>query len=168
MIQLPRVLKVERARGGQVMQLVYAFFADAADVGLTGKISLVGGDFETIFVSQVPTLHPQFALVARLLVSPEECEKSHAAHLYYVAPNGTTTMPVVTFQFTPHIVPGREGQPVRYFLVTNLALVVFLELGEHVFHLVVDDKDLGTIPIRVEQGPGPTATSSDSGHRSDR
>jgi Family of unknown function (DUF6941) len=149
------------------MQLVYAFFADAADVGQTGKISLVGGDFETIFVSQVPTIHPQFALVARLLVSPEECETSHAAQLYYVAPNGTA-VPLFTFQFTPHMVPGREGQPVRYFLVTNLALVVFLVLGEHVFHLVVDDKDLGTIPIRVEQGPGPAATSSDSGHRSDR
>jgi uncharacterized protein DUF6941 len=146
------------------MQLVYAFLADAADIGRTGKISVVGGDFETIYVSQVPALHPQFVVLVRLLVAPDECERAHTLNVRMASPASpiivspdVPLLPVLsTTEFTPHQLPGREGESVRYHLVITMPLVAFVAAGEYRIHIIVDDSELGEVSFRVEKGQQPS------------
>jgi hypothetical protein len=85
-----------------------------------------------------------------LTVMPEECERTHTFNIELESPNGAT-VPGFESEFVPHIVPGHEKRPVRFFLVGNLPLVAFIMAGNHVFHVYVDSVELGKISFQVEQ-----------------
>ena len=131
------------------MELAYAIPADAAEIGSSGKISLLGGDFENIFVAGFPAVHTRFDLVAKLIVLPSECDRTHRFLAVMHDPDGDVRTPEVATSFTPTKVPGAQDRSVKFFVVLTFPVVLFLREGEHRLRLFVDDKEVGSVPLRV-------------------
>lgn len=139
------------------MRLAYAIPADAAEVGLSGKISMLGGDFETIYVTEFPSVQLRLALVVKLLVQPAECEISHTFSMAVLDPDQINRAPEFAFEFTPRKLSGKEDRIVRYFIVVPAPPILWVVPGQHNIHLYVDNQEVGVVPIWVEQLPNPSA-----------
>lgn len=142
------------------MRLAYAILADAAEVGLSGKISMLGGDFETIYVTEFPSIQLRLSLVVKLLVQPSECDVSHSFSMTVLDPDGVNRAPEFAFDFTPRKMAGKEDRTVRYFIVLPAPPVLWVMPGQHVVHLFVDNQEIGAIPIEVEQLPNTSTAAS--------
>src|SRR5580704_15942039 len=58
------------------MDLDFAFVEDTADASM-GKLSVLGGAFDTIHVPSFPASHPILAVVLRLLLGPNDLDRKH-------------------------------------------------------------------------------------------
>jgi hypothetical protein len=135
------------------MQVAYLVFADAAQVGADGKVSMIGGDFDTINVQSLPAHHPNVALVMRLHMSPSECGVEHRLRVTVFGPLGAV-LATIEGSFTPMAPPGHKGsRPVRSLFVINVAGLVFEMQGTYRFKVAVDDKQLHEAQLDIVRVP---------------
>jgi len=142
------------------MQLGFAFLADAAVATPDGKIGVLGGNFDTLFVAAAPAVHGILALVVNLRVQPAECGHPHQLRVLLWDPDGQQVLPPLELPFAP------ERQPERTHRAVNVKLIAYIQglqiprLGDYAFHILVDDLEMGVVPLYVEelpQPPGPPA-----------
>lgn len=144
------------------MQVAYAILADAAEVGPNGKVSMLGGDFETIYLPGFPGVQAQFALVVKLLVDPSECEILHQFRFVLMDPDQVERIQG-TGEFTPHKVPDKEDRKVRYLIVMPIPPILWVMPGQYIFHLYVNDAKIGEVALFAEQASNLSAPSPSKG-----
>jgi hypothetical protein len=72
------------------MEIMYAFFAEAAQMTSDGRLNILGADFHTLQVQGPPPwTHPVMTLLVSVRMEQEDC-----GHLYHfsgqmLAPDGT-------------------------------------------------------------------------------
>jgi hypothetical protein len=133
------------------MQLAYAIVADAAQVTSDGKVSMLGGGFDTIRVPSLPFIHPTLALVALLDVAKDESNRDHQLRIEFIGPLGSRPNPPAMSTFRPQPNPAGSDRPIRFQFVANLQGVLFEQFGKHVIRLVVDGEELGIVPLYIEK-----------------
>jgi hypothetical protein len=142
------------------MQLAYAMFADAAQVGADGKVSIIGGDFDTINAPSFPALHPNLAIVLRLSITKDECGQEHRLSISLSGPLGRNLLPEpLTGSFTPQIPPDYAEGPIRAIFVVNIASLVFEIAGTYRFHIAVDGKSVGEVQLHLVRAAIPGGDS---------
>jgi len=135
------------------MQLAYAMFADAAQLGPDGKISMVGGDFDTISVAEFPAQQPYLSIVIRLNVAPTECDKTHQLRVALTPPGQGAVISTVNASFTPHVPASDTSRPIRSVLVVNLIGLQFEAPGTYTCHLTVDGQSVADLPLHLVEAP---------------
>jgi hypothetical protein len=132
------------------MELIYVIPADAAEANPNGKFSLLGGGIDNISVPAFPAVHPGIALVVRLRAQTSEAKQSHSFHINIDGPNNFQTTPGAIAEFTPIALQSEPDRPIVLNLVMNIALLVFPEPGTYLFHLYVDNQEVGMFPLYVQ------------------
>jgi hypothetical protein len=123
------------------MKLVYAILADAAEVGPNGKVYVMGGEFENIFVPEFPSLHTPLALLLRLEGNPQEFGQAHQLEVQVIDPDGITRSPRLVMEFVPHLSearPGPKDRPAKVMLAVKFPGLVLLQAGEYAFQIFID------------------------------
>lgn len=145
------------------MNLGYAFPADAAEVSGGSKISMLGGDFDTIFGTAFPLLHPKLALVIRLDALPEESGQPHQLRIELRGPLNTIVIPPMTQAFTPEVNPDEPTAPVKFLIVVNMPPLVFETPGTYAFRISVDEREVGQFPLYLRQVSQQTVSNGQRG-----
>jgi hypothetical protein len=134
------------------MDLDFAFLADAADVPM-GKLFVLGGAFDTIYVPAFPATHPVLAVVVRLLLSPSDLDRKHNLEIllldadahHIASAKGELLVPK-----SPDSPPGWKQAvilPLRFFNVP------FQQSGHYSIEILIDGHMAKAIPLRVIQAP---------------
>jgi len=143
------------------MKLGYALLADAAQVTPDGKLSMLGGDFDTIFVRSFPAQHSSLALVVKLDAARDDCGREHEMRVTSSGPLNSSFLPAVESRFTPQLNPLFANRPTRVLLVFNFQSLMFPNQGKYQFHITVDGTQLGTVPLELTRIPQPEIRARD-------
>jgi hypothetical protein len=134
------------------LELKFALLADHVNITREGKLNLIG-EFDKLFAQKVPAMHPMIFLVARFEASVSEgTEHRFAIGLY--DEDGQAVLPKsppIPMRFETQ---GR-GRPLRAQVITQLGGVRFPKYGAYEFHLLIDGREMGVIPISVTEPPPP-------------
>lgn len=133
------------------MQLGFAFLADAAQDTPDGKISVLGGNFDTIYAARFPTSQPAMSLVVNLRVQPTECGREHRLRVEFLNEDGGPLIPRIELGFLPQKRADAPHRPVNVNLIAVLQGVPFSRAGEYGSHILVDDLELGVLPLYLVQ-----------------
>jgi hypothetical protein len=142
------------------MELIYVILADAAEANPNGKFSLLGGGIENIYAHAFPTVQPKLDLVMRLRPSASETEQDHEFRVELTGPNEyhAALGDIGRFKLVP--VLGASGGATAINLVLNLQILLFPEPGTYHFHFYVDNQEIGTFPLNVEERSANEISSS--------
>lgn len=144
------------------MQLAFAFLADYAEAAGDGKMTIAGGDVDTVYAAGFPAVYPKtLALVAKLTLEPGDVAKPHSLRIELIAPDGTSLLPENVTPFEPRSMPAVLDQPLKYTFVLNFPVLVFPTAGKYIFRLIVDDEEKGTVSLHATaQAQGLTGRAS--------
>ncbi len=130
------------------MELDYALLADKADRTQDGKLVVVGGDIDSLIVSQLPSAG-QIYLVARFLLNPGEPLDGHSFSIEAESPSGTRTAVAEDVPLHTARNPLEPEQPSACRLILHLTIGVKSE-GVHFLHLKLDGKEVKSFRFRVK------------------
>lgn len=130
------------------MRLSYAFVADSAQfTPIDGRLWVLGGDFDTFGAQAFPVTHPSLTLVVKIIAQPTECGHEHRLRIELLNSAGDQIHPEISSKFSPQVNPQFRHRPVGVGLALNFLLLVFPHAGDYAFHILVDDLELGVVPI---------------------
>ena len=133
------------------MKLAYAILADTAQVMQDGKISILGGDFDTIRASSFPHFQQTMSIVARFDVTIEEGKKNHQLRIEFIGPLGGHANPSAVTSFRPKADPSKPDRPLKFLFVANLQGVLFETVGKYTIRISVDGNILGDVLLYLEK-----------------
>src|SRR5258708_4711584 len=136
------------------MRLVYAFLADAAQFTPDGKLSMLGGDYDTLYATAFPTIHPAVTFVLKLRLEPDEVTTEHIIRVDLEQAGVETRYPSASLHVAPQANADRISGPQHIASVLNFVQIVFPVPGAYTFHIVADDRELGVLPLRLERRAG--------------
>ncbi len=112
-----------------------------------GRLHVFGGDFDNITLPTLPALVPPFFLVAKCRVQPDEVGKEHKFKLVLEAP-GEEPKVVGGVDLNTIRNPHDPTRPSGATVVIQIGMG-FEEAGEHIFRIVVNDIELGSVSLLV-------------------
>lgn len=144
------------------MELDHTILADGVSNRPDGKVDIYGAGWDTIFAPQVPAMHPQMALVLRLLVTPHELESQHSVLVVILTADGQE-LGRVEAQLPPMPVEQRQripaGRRVGIAAVLNFVNVTFPAYGDYGIKIHWDGTEVRDLRLHVTQlqlGPTPS------------
>jgi hypothetical protein len=141
------------------MQLHYMILADAAETTREGKFSLVGGGIEVLDLQIFPTFWPMLTAIISLTVEPSECGVQHIGRIQVMGPQDEF-LNTLMFDFTPHENPPETtALPIRFRFLANLSGMRIDEPGLHHSSLLVDEREISSIPFLVLHAQHDTSRS---------
>ena len=142
------------------MKLAYAMLADAAQTTPDGKVSIIGGDFDTIYSTNFPALHPVLTLVIRVDFERPEANREHRLRISISGPLGGHVIATDPRPFTPTVPEGYRGGHVKTFFVVSVNGLVFEQQGTYRIRITVDDTPVGEeLPLYLERVASPPSPS---------
>jgi len=138
------------------MELDHAIIADGVSNRPDGKVDIYGAGWDTIFAPQVPAMHPQIALVLRLLITPHELERPHTVLVVLLSADGhelarveaqLNAMPLEQRQQIP------AGRSIGIAAVLNFVNVVFPDYGDYGIKIHWDGTETRDLRLHVTQLP---------------
>ncbi len=147
------------------MKLGYAILADAAEVTSDGKLTIMGGNIDTINAPSFPALHERWSLVVCLLIQPEDLSASgvhmqettsglrvHQFRVECVEPDNSTLVfaGVVPIPSSLIDAPEKSELPAKLVFAVNSPPLVFRQPGIYRFKLYWDDQHLDDVPILLK------------------
>lgn len=134
------------------MELKFALLGDAANESKEGKLNLIG-EFNTIRSAGEPVGWPALALAARFEASVSEGTQ-HRFQIGLFDSDGQSILPLsgplpLAFQNQG------PGRPLRGQVIIHLVGLMFPKFGDYSFHLLVDGRLLGEVPVYVMKAPTP-------------
>src|SRR5438552_12016664 len=87
--------------GQGVMELQFAFLADAATVTNDGLFAVIGGGLDVIEAQSFPAIKSTLVLVGRVLFKPSEFGKTHVVHCEIHGPSGKIPQPDMSLEIKP-------------------------------------------------------------------
>jgi hypothetical protein len=136
------------------MELDFAFLADAADVA-SGKLFVMGGAFDTIYVPAFPATHPALAVVMRLLLGPLDLDRKHNLEILLLDADGRQVAAVQGELMVPKSPESPAGWKQAVILPLRFFNVPFKQTGHYSIEILADGNMLKAIPLRVIQPPKP-------------
>jgi hypothetical protein len=133
------------------MRLDWALLAGAAEAPPNGLVYILGAGIDTLVRDQFPT---QFggSLVLRMLTSRLEADRPHKVEVHCTDEDGQAVLPQpVVLTLPPRHVPAEypHGWDLASSIVINLAGVQIPREGFYNFEILVDDRQVRTLPFRV-------------------
>ncbi|HLQ34457.1 MAG TPA: hypothetical protein VK457_17370 [Chloroflexota bacterium] len=135
------------------MQLAYAMTALAAEVTPDGKLWMLGGDFDTLTAQSFPVTHPAMALVVKLWAQLPECEREHQLTVELIDSDGREQIKRIEMPF--RVAQPAPGRRIGANLVLHLVGLQFPKPDDYAFHILVDDIEIGSVPLTVAQQTSP-------------
>ncbi len=128
------------------MTIQVAVLCDAA-TDYSGKLNVLG-TFDTIYATEIPMQHPQFAIAVRVAFDRHE-EGNHALHINFVDEDG---QPIMKSMDVPVDVQfPADATFVSRNVVVNIIQLNFPQPGLYSIDLSLDDRPLAGIPLAVKQ-----------------
>lgn len=131
------------------MKLKFAMLADSAVALPDGKLSIQGGDLDSVFATNFPALHPQLALVVTLVAEPSDRGKELSLSIEGRTPHDEPWFPAISAPI-PWREPDTLGRPAKYTFVVSIPMLVLLSAGTYTIRLVVDNDELIALPLYAE------------------
>jgi hypothetical protein len=131
------------------MELDFSLFANAAEVGEDGRLSLLSGGFNALKALSFPATRSGLSLIVRLSAAPNECGVEHTFRCELRGPDGLKYDPDLESRFTikPHpINPEKKNWTI---LVFSYAVISFPRPGEYTFRIIVDGEPVGEDALDV-------------------
>lgn len=132
------------------MQLDFAFLSQMADFLSDDKLVAWGIGIDGLEASKMPFQASPMALVARILLLPDEPDHGHTYTVTVINPEGEEKAlcenePLDTQHHSP-------GQPSASNLIVSLT-IFYMSAGLYRFRLIVDGDIAKEIPLRVSHVP---------------
>ena len=102
------------------MRVLFAFLADFALAHPDGKAYVIGGGVDTVYAAQLPAVHPQISLIAKIEFTPRECGRQHTVEVHGVDADGQPFIQTTTMQFTPQLNAVDATLPTGFQFVVNV------------------------------------------------
>lgn len=134
------------------MDLDFAFLADAADVSM-GKLFVLGGAFDTIYVSNLPAMHPVLAVVLRLLLGPYDLDRKHQLEILLVDADGHHIASAQGELVVPKSPDSPAGWKQAVILPLRFFNIPFQQAGHYSIEILMNGNIAKAIPLRVVQAP---------------
>jgi hypothetical protein len=130
------------------MQVVFALFADAANLSQEGKLNVLGV-FDALQVGSVPAMHPRAHLVVHLKGQLADVGR-HTVTLRWVNPKGSEL-----WTSTGEL---NVGQPPSGVTEMDLPLIAQIDLpidaaGAYRMTVSLDDRQSAEVPVQVRTTP---------------
>ena len=123
------------------------------------KFYAFGGGLHYVMTSGFPAAIPMLAVLAEMLVEPDEAGREHRLVMRGEDPNNAPFFPDVEVNFGPlQLLPGHPEVPAYHMLAANLRGAPLTVPGTYTFIISVDDVELGRISILCfgpPSGPAP-------------
>lgn len=136
------------------MELKLGVIADAANVADQGKLNILGEFNQITSTGPPPVIWPMFTLVARL-EAPTVEGTQHKVGIDLVDGDGKSILPGRIEGPIKFSAQG-PGRPLRANLIAQLQGMIFPAFGTYEFHIIVDGRSVGTIPVHIVQMKPPT------------
>lgn len=143
------------------MHLGFAFLADAAQVTPDQKLSVLGGNFDTIYAQEFPAVHALMCLVVNIKAQPTECGREHTLRVEFLDSDGRAQLAPMKLPFTAQTRADMPYRETNVNLIASLMGQQFMQPGEFAFHILVDDLEIGRVPLRLALLPGAPGTPRD-------
>ena len=112
-----------------------------------GRLNILG-IFDTIFAANLPALHPQCAVALRIRFSKVE-EGKHSLTLHIVDNDGNMIIPPLNGEFGIQLAGNDRQGAIN--LVLNLQGLPFSRYGEYAVNLVIDNRELDSLPFWIKR-----------------
>lgn len=133
------------------MDLDFVVLADRATIRDDGKLDIEGAGWDTIWSSDVPTVHRQLTVVGRVLVSRHEVASPHRLDLVLQGADGAELARAIG-EVEPLPEDARQqipaGRQAGLGLVLNFQNVVFPEYGAYQLVILWDGTEVRP-PLRL-------------------
>ncbi len=133
------------------MEIDFAILADAAEQA-NGKLSLLGGAFDTIWAQSLPVIHNHLSFVVRFLFAPVEFGRKHAIEVNVMdedaKPLAKVGAEIQLGAKNPNLPAGwRQG----VISILNFQNLKFDKYGNYSFEIVVNNTSLKSVPFKIGQ-----------------
>jgi len=133
------------------MRLNYAFTATAAEfTPADGRVWVLGGDYDTVSVPAFPVSIPSITVVMKFLLEPSECEIPHNLRVELLDSDGNRVREPFIQTFASPRNQAAPGRAAGSGFVLNMPDTLFGAAGDYSFRILVDDHELGSIPLHME------------------
>lgn len=132
------------------MKVDFAFLADGAEAA-NGKMYVIGGGIDTLWVNKTPAVYPKLSFVLRLVLSPAEIGRKHAIEIQIMDEDGGNIAKLggpLEIPQNPHLPKGWEP---GFLSVLNFHNLAFPKIGDYAFHILVNNSSLKSVPLRIAQ-----------------
>ncbi len=129
---------------------IEAFLLCDAATDSHGKLNVLGA-FDSFFVNEVPAAHPYCAVVLRLRVDKSE-QGEHTITLHLIDEDGQHVIQPLEGRLRIASVP---NQTATSNLILNLQGLKLPRFGELAFHLQIDGKPAGSLPLYIRKLQAP-------------
>lgn len=146
------------------MELVYAFLADAAEVGSNGRFFVFGGGTESVASPSFPATIPNVAVVVKIRFMPDQCDDQHEVVVRSADPREQPFFPEINAPVRIQRNGRPPDRPIYHTTVMNISGIPVREPGayrimvfcdgrlEKTLTLYVDHLPLGGAPANENQG----------------
>ena len=140
---------------------VEAFLICDAATDSHGKLNVLGA-FDTVYVAQLPAVHPHCAVVVRLRFERSE-QGEHAITLHLIDADGKHVIQPLEGRLRVH---GGASSTATSNLILNMQGLRLEKYGELAFHLAIDGQPSGNLPLHVlaPAGAAPPPPAPPVGH----
>ncbi|MBI3980264.1 MAG: hypothetical protein HY331_18980 [Chloroflexi bacterium] len=134
------------------MQIDYVFLADYAQTE-SGKMYVVGGGIDRLWLPQIPFTKPELSVVIGILVAPNETQQRHPLGLELLGPERTTVLAAVRgeFEAAPH--PEEPSRHAQVLAAIHLYSLRFTEFGDYVLRISIGEQTTRELPVYVRPRP---------------
>lgn len=129
------------------MEKLILLVADYANVDQGGKLNVLGA-FGRIYAPQFPAVHASMHLVIKLGADFEDFGKQQGLQIRFRDADGKILMALPTMNFTVN--PKATPIPEVNFII-QVQNLVLPAAGQYDFEILVDEAEIGILPIAVEQ-----------------
>lgn len=124
-----------------------AFLADAAEAEPGRKFYVLGGGIDAITAPQFPVVHPQIALVMRIMAHPSEVDRQHTMEIRIADADGHE-LAKVEGQFVPSA-GGTPGRETGMNVVMNFVGTRFPAPGDYEISIVINGQHQKSLPLAL-------------------
>ena len=129
------------------MEKLILLVADYANVDQGGKLNVLGA-FGRIYAPQFPAAHASLYLVIKLGADYGDFGTPKGLTVHFRDADGKVLMALPTMNFSVN--PNTMSLPEVNFII-QVQNLVLPSPGQYDFEILVDDEEIGVLPIAVEQ-----------------
>jgi Family of unknown function (DUF6941) len=127
--------------------------ADGAHVA-AGKLYVLGGQFDRLFVASFPAQHPAMAVVLVLKVEYSEAMRTIELAVSLTLDGQSCDVSAIAKFATGHAPDTVRGAPAFVPMAIPFSNVSFAAPGRYEWVITVDGEELARLPLQVAQAPG--------------
>ncbi|MFA5092357.1 MAG: hypothetical protein WC543_00170 [Candidatus Omnitrophota bacterium] len=129
------------------MIVTLGVLADSSNISREGKLNILG-IFDIIFARSFPLVHSSMQLVMRLEAPYSEVGTQQNIRVRLLNADGTQILEVAG---TVGLAGGTPGEDIISNHILNLNNVVFPTSGRYAFHILINDTERQTVPLKIIQ-----------------